>query len=803
MKKRRIWWRQKTAGALAALLIAGAPGMAALTEQRVRAEEGAAMGRYMEQDITPEGGSYIAYGMRLLEDQTLRLLWLDETGDACVMDSHDGGTSWEKTYSLKELLGGADCYCDSAALSPDGGAFFCLSMAEESAGDAQDVEPAGEDMQDVEPAGEDMQDAEPAGEAVQEPAFRYIRLDADGTVSDVSLQMPETGEEPDDMLGYLLRIQYAEDGKFLANMIGGGEYLYLYDDTTGEILRVCNEEEYYIPYFEKAGDSIFAYGNGSLHAIEYESGQYRNVDTAIKEEVEADPENMQIISSDVYPLALCAGRQDGEIYYVTKDGIFRFQEGGSLVEQIVDGDLNSLSKPSVQMISIEAAPDGSLLVLLRDDDQIRLLRYAYDETAPAVPETELYVYSLKEEAEVQQAISQFQSRNPQYYVHYEIGLTGQDAVTASDALRTLNTEIMAGNGPDVLILDGMPVNSYIEKGILQDISGVLAEAAQEELLENITSVYETDGAVYAVPTRFQMPVLIGAPDTLAKITDLASLADTAEQLRAEDDGPEEILGMSSVYWMLRAFYAACSPTLLTEDGSLDKEALTEMITQLARAIKGNRYREEEKPYRMNTTDGGEAYDFSTVSSLYSFLVGETKLEEINMSTGTTLQEVMTGSKMMELDYILAPYADGHVFLPKVIAGVSSQSSQIEGAQAFVAFLLSKEAQSSNQGRGFPVNRAALAAEVGASEDTGIYSSQYSRQEEDGTVTEVMYNVTGLTDAQRKRFLSQTESLDTPALTDAVIQELVLEQAGAYLAGDISAEDAVNAISQKMSLYLAE
>ena len=46
--------------------------------------------------------------------------------------------------------------------------------------------------------------------------------------------------------------------------------------------------------------------------------------------------------------------------------------------------------------------------------------------------------------------------------------------TESDALKTLNTEIAAGNGPDVILLDGLPVESYIEKGLLEDISDVIS-----------------------------------------------------------------------------------------------------------------------------------------------------------------------------------------------------------------------------------------------------------------------------------------------------------------------------------------
>ena len=40
------------------------------------------------------------------------------------------------------------------------------------------------------------------------------------------------------------------------------------------------------------------------------------------------------------------------------------------------------------------------------------------------------------------------------YINYEIGMDG-DGVTREDALKKLNTKLLSGEGPDVIILDGM------------------------------------------------------------------------------------------------------------------------------------------------------------------------------------------------------------------------------------------------------------------------------------------------------------------------------------------------------------
>ena len=82
-------------------------------------------------------------------------------------------------------------------------------------------------------------------------------------------------------------------------------------------------------------------------------------------------------------------------------------------------------------------------------------------------------------------------------------MTDDNGVTLEDALKTLSTDILAGNGPDVLILDGMPVDSYVEKGILTDISDVVDEVkASDGLVDSIVKDSTKDGKIYAIPTRF-------------------------------------------------------------------------------------------------------------------------------------------------------------------------------------------------------------------------------------------------------------------------------------------------------------
>ncbi len=737
----------------------------------------AAMGRYMERELAvPEGMSmFVAFGT--LEDGALRVLGQSKAlNSACVWDSRDSGASWETTYVLNEVMGAENTYCVSGAVEPDGSLFLCMP--------------------------------DPYAQAEEETMENYIygKILPDGTWQQTDLAFPDDGSD-DMMSGYLHKVICAEPGKIFVKKLTGADCIYLFDDTTGELLATYNQEDAYVDYFEKAGGAIYAFGTKDILAFDCATGEQRAEDAVLTEEIASDQRNLTVISSDTFPTVMCDGAQDGEVYYATRDGIFRYVSGGSVVEQVVDGNLSSLAKPSVMLYSLQSLQDGAFLLAVRDDSSIKFLRYLYDASAPTVPDTKLRIYSLNENKQIRQAVSMFQARNPHYYVNYEVGMSGQDAVTASDALRTLNTEIMAGSGPDILVLDGMPIQSYIERGILQDISDVVQEIKDTDgLYENITNAYETDGGLYAVPSRFKVPVVVGDPDILAQITSLTSLGETAQKLREEDPDIQEIVGFSNIYWTVRTYYEAYSAGLLKEDGSFDGEELENFIRQMKTLLELNHYSDEQAGAVYTTTlqEGEEGYDFTSILSMTNFFLGEEKIEQANLNSGFQLQNFLAAAeKIGPITYHTTPYMDGNVFVPCLVMGVSSQSAEQEGAKEFVRFLFSQSAQAENQSGGFPVNRAGMAEELGAAPTEAVSGTGFTYRKEDGTMVDVSYDVMGLSDEEKENFLNIVESLDTPALTDGVVEDLVTTQTAECLAGHLSVEDAVHAIEQKMNLYLQE
>ena len=118
----------------------------------------------------------------------------------------------------------------------------------------------------------------------------------------------------------------------------------------------------------------------------------------------------------------------------------------------------------------------------------------------------LRLYTLKENENLWQSAKLFMEKYPKYPVVIEVGISEEDGKTVSDAIRSLNTEIMAGNGPDIILMDGLPIEDYIEKGGLEDLSDMVESVKEngEEFFENVLSSYEKGEKVYAIPSRFSV-----------------------------------------------------------------------------------------------------------------------------------------------------------------------------------------------------------------------------------------------------------------------------------------------------------
>ena len=396
-----------------------------------------------------------------------------------------------------------------------------------------------------------------------------------------------------------------------------------------------------------------------------------------------------------------AMKNDGTLLLGDSAGIHRLQKDGTLWETVVDGSLNSMSMPSFTFANLfvkEGEQEEYYGVYGNGDRGYVIMHYVFDKNVASVPSKEITVYSLKENSTVRQAIALFQSENTDIKVNYVVAM-GEEAGKVTDYIRALNTELLAGNGADVLILDGLPVDSYIEKGVLADINNLISPLEESgELLKNITGGYQKDGKVYQVPLRFSIPIIQGKSDAIKASDSLSHIADYIKQNK------DKTYSGTTTYKQLLENYLALYSSELIQNGQLSDENFTTFLKNIkavSENIKATETNEENRDFDSVYAKmfGGERL---FLENTFSILKGnETTMSQIRNVYDTILFFAIMKDK--EISY----QAINQMFIPNGLVGLNSKSKESEIAQRFISFLFKSDVQDSNVYDGFPVNSASL------------------------------------------------------------------------------------------------
>lgn len=707
-----------------------------------------AKGRFLETELALPEKIHRILGVRKCEDGSLVLFGYDENEISLYRACSDNqGKDWEETeleYGSYRL----------AAIDADGSAAllgYCMK----------------EDDRDI------------------------LLVDPDGKTSYVHLNMPEYHGRSEDTSNMILSAACAAGKLFVTDL---NDRIYEVDRASGEMTEFSKS-------FADDTRDILPFGS-RLAALTTNGVQLLNAaDETPVDEDETLKEALGVVEnytdSASYPLMLAAGENEDEMYYVNHDGIFYHKLGNSSIEQLANGELLSVGDESVLFRALARFDDEHFVVFAIDSlGKERCYSYAYDANASAVPEKLLTVYALEDSTVLQQLVNAYQKEHQDVFVKKMIGMSGDDSVTAEDAIKTLNTEIMAGNGPDVLVLDGLPVDSYIEKGILSDIGAYVTEAdAAEGLFTNITDAYKKDGALYQVPMRFFCTFAEWEDGVGAISGKPKQVADTVSSLR---DGNIPVLTNLPAEMFLYAFYNAYSASWQTESG-IDAAALRESLEAAKTLYDLDGYAESER-FDYDSLSVTGMYQGQSIYGTVSAGSQSRLMEQARISIGT-LSGVgdVTGLYGIESSSAGAfgLLSDGvhKAFVPFVSLGLAESAKDNELAQAFLRMALSADGQYQMTDN-FSINKKAYENEV---RHTEPYSISFSGP--DGKASG--YEVKPLDETQEQALTEILESLNAPTWSDRVVQELVIGEGKKYLYGEQSLEDAVSAITKKVQLYVSE
>ena len=720
-----------------------------------------ATGRYVEQNIGLPDSDY-AMDMVMLSNGRLRVALMKADGNVLICTAGTQSDTWD-TFALPGTITESGSI-GAVALSTDG-SVFCSTLQK-------------------------MEDD------TYQPHFWF--LDSSGK----SREIPVTYADVDPQMGFFVpTCDFTADGRLLVQF-----YLKEVREVileTGELGSNLNELEPSLLTFCCAGEDAYMLGWSSGSVCR--DGVTEALSGVLGEQVVASLQATE--GSD--PKITFWENSDGYLFFTTHDGLYSYVPGGSVTEELVSGARTSLGDPTFCPKALTGAEDGSFYVLGNQNGESALHHYVYDQNAPTTSDTELRIYSLYEDEDLRQMISQFQVSHPEVAVDLEVGVTGENGVTIEDAIRMLNTEILAGSGPDLIRLDGFHLESYLEKGVLADISGVLNQTGP--LLEQVTNCYAQDGKVCAVPTTFAIPAMYGAEKYVSQIHDLDSLVAAAKQAKQENPDRERIVNAMYPITMADLYYDSCSAAWVNPDGTLDAEKLAAFYAAMKELYAlDESFRQENAEWMAEFAEEYENGEYYFAPGDYTGLGGVFYIygDICYLPTGTLDGMYAWSSKVLagEKDYLSAGYRTiplsgqaSNVFLPRRIMGILAAAAHPQAAETFLSFMLSDEVQAKDLTTGFPVNQVTFEREL--SEDRYVDSVITTGSAVQGT--SVSYSAQWPNEAQRQQLKGWVEALTTPALTDRTIRNKVMDQMVDCCNGIITPQQAAEAALQSLNLYLSE
>ena len=481
-------------------------------------------------------------------------------------------------------------------------------------------------------------------------------------------------------------------------------------------------------------------------------------------------------------------------YQISSDGISRMQDGNDIEEIIMDGNSGAMGSPLNTVNGMVPMGDGEFLALYSQTDSgaYSLEHYVYDEDVPSVPEQTLTVFGLTKSDTVQQAITQFQKANPDVQVEFSsLGKAGNEVTT--EDIRTLNTELLSGNGADVLLLDGLPADSYIEKGMLEDLTNLYGEIADSaDYLETIMeNTVQSDGKIYGLPVKFSVPLMFGNQDTEQALESLDSLA-----AYLEENPDADVFGPAKSSYIRDMLFILYQDEVMGEDGKIDTQALEKLLLTV------------EKIAENSGEEGDVSYLAEDSVGLASpFAANEDGLDVMSNADAVGTTDVASLSSMMVPYAVmrqegLEPETVRNMYHPLGTVGINSASGQKELAEEFVKYLFSDEIQSAALIDGFPVLLSALDGKIQeAAAASGNFAASVAVAGEDGIDTELTASYPE--EEEVRAFTELCRTLDTPMEQNRIVWNIYQEEADSFMEGSAGADEAAKNIAQKVDNYLAE
>jgi multiple sugar transport system substrate-binding protein len=350
-------------------------------------------------------------------------------------------------------------------------------------------------------------------------------------------------------------------------------------------------------------------------------------------------------------------------------------------------------------------------------------------------------------------------------------------------LKSVNTALLSGQGPDVIELNSLPFADYVAKGLLQNMDTMFSgdsSIKKEELQQNILEAARVSGGLYAIPGGYSLRAFIGDGDALkeAGIQEKTwTWQDFAEIAKKLTQGQNKTFAM-----------AEYPPDMLMQEMTVDNYE-----TYVDTSAKQAKFDSPEFIALLHQVK--QMYDDGVMTEesaglgkqlFYSAVLREPE-DVINVP-----HQYFEHPILMQKPH--NPDQSGTMrIIPTTLFGIRAKSSVPDEAWKLIRFLLSEEVQKLPERRGFSLLTSVNTQKL---DEIRQQMADGSYQLPDGTAVKAEGE-------ELDRFRQMLDAVDQYSPLEAKVISIVGEESLAFFSGQKSAEEAAKLMQNRATTFLNE
>ena len=499
-----------------------------------------------------------------------------------------------------------------------------------------------------------------------------------------------------------------------------------------------------------------------------------------------------------------------DFYYNYNGKIYGYIAQTDTSDKLVDWlecDVNSNSIDSFQVL-----PDGRVFAVTRDWDsgngKTQILLLTRTDASAQPDKTILTLACISLDYNLRSQIIKFNRSSNQYRIvvkDYSEYIT-EDENGYQNALTKLNTEILSGSLPDMLVGSSLPIDRYASKGMLVDLWQFIdadESISREDLMTPVLDAMSIDGKLYSIASSFSIQTAVGMGKvvgeydnwTLTEVRDAMTKLQPDATIFSESATKSDILS-SCITRNISSFI-----NWETGECSFDSPEFIELLNfanEFPAEFDYDNYdwdTDYESDYK-RMREGRQLLSATYLSDFGSVYVQYAALNDdvcyIGFPSGSARSEFNIDSPL----------------------SITTACADKDAAWAFIRSVLSDDYQSSIWS--FPISRKAFEAAAAKAMEQEYETDANGNKvlDENGEPIKVsmggygfgndeMYEIYAMTQEQYDDLMALINSTTAIGSYDESIMSIITDVTGSFFAGEKSAEDTAKTIQSRVNLYVAE